>query len=136
MKKKFSEAGFKKSGKNELSISGGKEVEKLSLIDDKFRALFDFSPGGVLLEDNNGNILDANDTLCKMFGYSREELIGQNVRILVPPEKLPEVDSNIQRILSGEVLEHIEVNYKKNGSLCYIKLRERQIGFSGDKKGI
>ena len=35
---------------------------------------------GFFIDDFNGNILDVNDSYCKMTGYSREELLTMNVQ--------------------------------------------------------
>jgi PAS domain S-box-containing protein len=42
------------------------------------RALFDAIPDGVLVLDAAGRVLDANDALCSMLGYPREEIVGQD----------------------------------------------------------
>jgi diguanylate cyclase (GGDEF)-like protein/PAS domain S-box-containing protein/putative nucleotidyltransferase with HDIG domain len=42
------------------------------------RALFDAIPDGVLVLDASGRVLDANDALCAMLGYSREDIVGQD----------------------------------------------------------
>ncbi len=47
-------------------------------------ALFDILPDGLLVADRTGTIREANAQCCIMFGYSRAELVGQRVEILVP----------------------------------------------------
>ena len=42
-------------------------------------------PDGIGLLDDHGVMHYVNDNLMRMTGYSREELIGQNVKMLVPP---------------------------------------------------
>jgi diguanylate cyclase (GGDEF)-like protein/PAS domain S-box-containing protein len=43
-------------------------------------------PDGVLLCDARGQIVDANRSLEQLTGYSRDELVGQPVELLVPVE--------------------------------------------------
>jgi diguanylate cyclase len=43
-------------------------------------------PGGVLLCDPRGRIVEANRSLERLTGYSRNELVGQLVEVLVPKE--------------------------------------------------
>lgn len=50
----------------------------------QFRTLFEAAPIGVMAVDAAGCIIQFNVQIEKMFGYSREELIGQTVEILVP----------------------------------------------------
>jgi PAS domain S-box-containing protein len=51
---------------------------------DLFRLATEASPSGVILVDHRGLIVLVNSHAEKLFGYSREELIGKLVDILVP----------------------------------------------------
>ena len=50
-----------------------------------FRAVFRASPDAMLLVGADGLMKDANPEAETMFGWSREELVGDSVEILVPP---------------------------------------------------
>ena len=54
------------------------------LAERKFRELLENAPDAILQVDPSGAILIANRTAEKLFCYTREELIGQNVDLLVP----------------------------------------------------
>jgi diguanylate cyclase (GGDEF)-like protein/PAS domain S-box-containing protein len=47
--------------------------------------LLEALPEGTALHDGHGVLHYVNSLLCAMTGYEREELVGQNVQILVPP---------------------------------------------------
>jgi PAS domain S-box-containing protein len=49
-----------------------------------FRVVFDASPDGILIVDAEGQIHELNPRALVMFGYSREELLGQSIDLLVP----------------------------------------------------
>ena len=49
-----------------------------------FEQFFEASPDGVLVVDSKGLITRVNAQAEKMFGYSRTELLGQPIEILVP----------------------------------------------------
>jgi PAS domain S-box-containing protein len=53
-------------------------------LNDQFRMLFEAAPNGVMAVDAAGCIIQLNVQIEKMFGYSREELIGRPVGVLVP----------------------------------------------------
>ncbi len=64
----------------------GAAPNKMPLVDTGglFERLFEFAPDAVLVADQTGSIARVNAQAERMFGYGREELIGQPVEILVP----------------------------------------------------
>jgi formate hydrogenlyase transcriptional activator len=49
-----------------------------------FEKLFEFSPDAIIVADGNGRITQANYQAERFFGYTRAELIGLPVEILIP----------------------------------------------------
>src|SRR3990170_3471200 len=49
-----------------------------------FEALVEHSPHAVVITDNDGRIVLVNRETERIFGYSRTELLGQTVEVLVP----------------------------------------------------
>jgi formate hydrogenlyase transcriptional activator len=49
-----------------------------------FEKLFESSPDAILVSDPDGRITEANAQVEKLFGYSRAELLGQRVEVLIP----------------------------------------------------
>lgn len=56
-----------------------KNYETLMLMSDN---LFRNSIEGIAITDGEGRILQINDSFCRITGYSREEALGQNTRLL------------------------------------------------------
>jgi PAS domain S-box-containing protein len=52
--------------------------------DSRFRELIEYAPDAILQADAEGVIVIANHTSETMFGYTREELIGSKVDLLLP----------------------------------------------------
>ncbi len=50
------------------------------------RGIFRAAPVGIGM-DSRRTITEANDQLCRMTGYARDELIGQNARMLYPDDE-------------------------------------------------
>lgn len=51
-----------------------------------------FSPDAALIADSNFLIIDANEDMKTLFGYSRDELLGKSVNILLPEDILNKHD--------------------------------------------
>ena len=49
-----------------------------------FYQLFEFAPDGIVVVDRSGLIRQANPQTEKLFGYSRSELIGKPIEVLIP----------------------------------------------------
>src|SRR5262249_45323487 len=55
-----------------------------------YRSVLERAPDAFLVVDADGTIHLANEQCEKLFGYSRAELVGQSVDILVPDEIRPQ----------------------------------------------
>jgi len=60
--------------------------EQLRETEQFFRSVLELAPDGLMVAGENGIIELANAQCEKLFGYTRDELIGQPVEILVPAE--------------------------------------------------
>ncbi|MEW6534773.1 MAG: diguanylate cyclase [Candidatus Auribacterota bacterium] len=56
-----------------------KVVQELRQSESKYRDLFDHAPVMYFSIDKTGIILDCNATGCRMLGYLRDEIVGQNM---------------------------------------------------------
>ena len=71
-------------------------------------AVVESSDDAIITQSLDGTIETWNRGAERMFGYSALEAVGRPVSILVPPERLGEEDSAIERIRRGEAVRHFE----------------------------
>ncbi len=119
--------GLKKALKK-TSISN----QKLRESEAQYRGVFDGVNDAIIVETLSGEILDANESACKMYGWRYEELLEKTVKDLVPPEfhiLLPH--ENDGDVLPEETLE--TVNVRANGEHFPVAVRGR-IQKIGDEK--
>jgi PAS domain S-box-containing protein len=61
-----------------------RQTEVLSKAEQKFRSLLEAAPDAMIISSEGGQIALVNSQTEVMFGFRRDELIGQNIRMLVP----------------------------------------------------
>ncbi len=61
-----------------------RQTEVLSKAEQKFRSLLEAAPDAMIISSEDGRIALVNSQAEVMFGFRREEMIGQNIRMLVP----------------------------------------------------
>ncbi len=118
------------------NMSARKETEK-SLQESKarYKALYDNLPDGLIRMDTDGKLTHCNDYIVELFGYSKEELIGQDVMMFVHPDSLNEVRLKfVQSLSSGSTLaEGFEaMGVRKDGSTLHFHLTSTLIQAEGE----
>jgi len=58
--------------------------EQTHTVERRLRAAVESSPSGLLMTDAAGRIVLVNREIERLFGYPREELLGQSVEVIVP----------------------------------------------------
>ena len=80
--------------------------------------VFSHAREGITITDAAGNIIDVNATFSDITGYSREDVIGQNPRILRSGRQGPEFYADLWRSLEVKGHWYGEIwNRRKNGEV-------------------
>lgn len=59
-------------------------LERIQKNEKRISALFEAATEGIIISDLDGKIVMVNEKTEELFGYSREEIIGEKIEILVP----------------------------------------------------
>lgn len=99
-------------------------VEKdLQSSEERFRSIFESSPLGILLLDEQGRILHSNPAFQKMTGYALEELKEREISSLMPPLEAGLVVRLIEKLVNCQAvnptLERRLV--RKDGEIVWVK---------------
>lgn len=91
--------------------------QALAASEARLRAMFTQAAVGIGIGDLEGNILEANPALIRMFGYTLEEFRARNVSSMVHPEDAPSVWQAYEQLVRGE-RDHFRVEkrfYRADG---------------------
>lgn len=86
-------------------------------------AIIESSEDAIASKDLNGIITSWNKSAERLFGYTAEEIIGQPVTLIIPPELHGDEPKILQKMRAGERLEHFQtVRVHKNGQRINVSL--------------
>lgn len=63
----------------------------------RYQALIDAVSDAIITIDGQGLVIQFNAGASRLFGYSQEEILGQNVNLLMPPPHAQQHDAHIER---------------------------------------
>jgi PAS domain S-box-containing protein len=72
------------AGDSSLVCAAIRDITDRKRIEERLRRLLDSAPDAMVIAGNDGRIVLVNTQTEKLFGYKREELLGQPVEVLVP----------------------------------------------------
>jgi PAS domain S-box-containing protein len=88
---------------NDMASALERRQAALEASEARFRAVVETAAGGIIAINARGIIESVNPEAERLFGYAREELIGQNVKILMPAHDAERHDEYLARYLrTGE----------------------------------
>jgi two-component system sensor histidine kinase/response regulator len=117
--------------------------EVLRESEERYKALFEGSAEGILVADiATKQFRDANPAICKMLGYTKEELIHMSIADIHPKEALDHVICEFEAQARGEkTLAPAIPCLRKDGTIMYADIntakiliagREHNVGFFSD----
>ncbi|OGF57898.1 MAG: hypothetical protein A2497_04280, partial [Candidatus Firestonebacteria bacterium RifOxyC12_full_39_7] len=127
---------------NEQLKAGAQKLQESEL---KYRTLFETSVDGILIaEIETRKLVYANPSICKMLGYTKEELENMSITDIYPKDNNDNLKNNISKFGSqkeGVALEADIPCLKKNTEIVYVDInvtvasidgKECNVGFFRD----
>lgn len=101
-----------------IAVSRNADRKRLLIEQNKLTLIVESSVDAIIGKDTTGTVISWNKGAERMFGYTRQEAIGQKMVDLIIPARLKEEENQIlQRVMSGQAIESLEtVRHRKDGS--------------------
>ncbi len=102
------------------SLSAQKKAEEKQSIS---AAIIASSDDVIISKTLKGIITSWNNSAQKMFGYTEKEVLGKNISIIIPKDRLSEEKEIIDSIKSGKKIDHFETErIAKDGTKKFLSL--------------
>ena len=101
------------------STGGAQKMAELAVL----AAIVQSSEDAIIRKDLNGIITHWNPAAEKIYGFKAAETVGQNIKLIIPKERMEENHELVRRVLRGEQIKSWEtVRRTKYGSTIDIAL--------------
>ncbi|MHC1705668.1 MAG: PAS domain S-box protein [Tenuifilaceae bacterium] len=107
-----------------LSKNAQKELEQSDI---KFKLIIELAADAILIGDNKGNIIEANQKAIELTGYSRSELIGLNISALFTKKVLETNPLRYDQLKEGKIIQNERTLTCKDGSEIVIEMNSRMM---------
>ena len=117
--------------------SDNPEMNNIMLMMEKllhWAAIIESSDDAIISKSAEGYITSWNKGAERLYGYTSEEIVGQPVSILMPPEKKDDFPYIMSRLHAGKRIEHYETErMTKDGRKLHVSLTVSPIRDSSGK---
>jgi PAS domain S-box-containing protein len=86
-----------------VSLTNIDAFRQIQESEQKFRAAFDYSAGGILFIDPDGRLLKVNTFFGNMLGYSEEELVSKSLSEIIHSSDLAKNLASLTRLINGKI---------------------------------
>ena len=106
--------------------------EALRLREEQYRAIFEGSADALVLWSRDVRIVDVNTAFTRLYGYSRDEIIGSTFGDRLPTLDVARRIRMMQRALEGETGQLETRTIRKNGEAFDVEIRYLPIQHRGE----
>jgi|GEM_PF-1255814 len=97
-----------------------------------FRTLFNRANEGIFLISLDGKIIEVNESIARMHGYSTNEMLNMHLEDLDIPESKQLMPERMRRLLAGEALTFEVGHYHKDRHIIHLEVSASLITYGGE----
>lgn len=95
--------------------------------EEQYRVIIDLAPDPFFHGDSKGNFINVNNAALELTGYTREELLGMNIKSLFPDDILNRIPLRYDLLEQGLILKTERTLKQKSGGLLTIEMNSKKM---------
>jgi PAS domain S-box-containing protein len=101
--------------------------------EEQYRSVFEATYDALVVMDLDGYFVEVNPAFCRMFGYTREGLLGKHGSLTTAPDTLPILDDFLQVVNAGRNYQVPKgtQGVRKDGTLFYAESHTATLTYQG-----
>lgn len=103
---------------------------------ERFRSLFENNANAIISIDAEGVIVEANPAIERLSGFSRAELVGSSILILVPPGNRDAALARVKDLMTGPPRSYLAPMQTRDGREMMVAVDASPIVVAGRVEGI
>lgn len=120
------------SGRAVAELEHERSATALRVSEAQYRAIFNASLDGLVLTKPDGTLVDVNPAVERMYGFSRDELLGRDVIDFLARTRRTAGEAFLAAVLSEGYAQTEDTVRRKDGSLLHVEPRGVMIDFGGE----
>jgi PAS domain S-box-containing protein len=116
-------------------INSSKNNDSLLKRKEDYEELFKKAEEGIVILDDDFNIIRANNYFINMFEYEKQQIIGANIKKIVPKARIQETKNYIQKLVQGESINSKTIRKKENGKMIRVSIQAFPVSLNGGNMG-
>ncbi len=98
-------------------------TEEAIFSENKYEKIFKNAPRLITLVYEDGTLKDCNDRMFEFLGYTKEEVIGKNVKMFFGESSHPLIRKNMGKIMGGEKQDEEYNMIRKDGEIINVNIK-------------
>jgi PAS domain S-box-containing protein len=112
---------------NQLEVVVKERTQELQKSEQWHRSLFENATDGIIVLNQQGIIVDANEKACQMHGFDKNILVGTHIALLEADHARNISDERRKKILEGNTLVYETSHHRKDGTPLRLEISTKSI---------
>ncbi len=105
-----------------------KYEEEIKASEEKYRTLFEQASDGILIGNLEGIIINSNESISRITGYPKEEILGRRIDFLFEEKELQRTPFDYDNVLAGKAVLNERILLRKDGHKIYVEMNSQKVG--------